>query len=104
MHHWLLVHVCTHTRTHTKAHTRTHTHAGTFPIDTTKTRLQVQGQVMDLSCSQLRYRGMVHAIFRIYQEEGLLALYSGYDGGGGRERLLDGIWKRSLTAVALCCV
>ncbi|KAG1677969.1 Kidney mitochondrial carrier protein 1 [Nymphon striatum] len=50
---------------------------GTFPIDTTKTRLQIQGQKIDSKVSELKYRGMLHAIFRISKEEGVKALYSG---------------------------
>ncbi|XP_067085331.1 brain mitochondrial carrier protein 1 isoform X3 [Osmerus mordax] len=47
---------------------------GTFPIDLTKTRLQVQGQSQYM---EVRYRGMFHALFRIGKEEGIKALYSG---------------------------
>ncbi|XP_075161426.1 uncoupling protein Bmcp mitochondrial isoform X1 [Haematobia irritans] len=50
---------------------------GTFPIDTTKTRLQIQGQKIDKTFTQLRYRGMTDAFVKISQEEGLKALYSG---------------------------
>lgn len=50
---------------------------GTFPIDTTKTRLQIQGQKIDARLTQLKYNGMIHALFRIFREEGLPALYSG---------------------------
>lgn len=50
---------------------------GTFPIDTTKTRLQVQGQKIDQTLSQLKYRGMIDAFVKITKEEGLKALYSG---------------------------
>ncbi|XP_045550251.1 kidney mitochondrial carrier protein 1 isoform X1 [Salmo salar] len=50
---------------------------GTFPIDLTKTRLQVQGQVGDSKYREIRYRGMLHAIGRICREEGISALYSG---------------------------
>lgn len=50
---------------------------GTFPLDTTKTRLQVQGQTIDELCRQTKYRGMTHALFRISQEEGVRALYKG---------------------------
>ncbi|XP_071595841.1 kidney mitochondrial carrier protein 1 isoform X2 [Heliangelus exortis] len=50
---------------------------GTFPIDLTKTRLQVQGQVNDPKYKEIRYRGMFHALVRICKEEGLKALYSG---------------------------
>lgn len=49
---------------------------GTFPIDLTKTRLQVQGQSQ---YTEVRYRGMFHALFRIGKEEGIRALYSGYE-------------------------
>ena len=51
---------------------------GTFPIDTTKTRLQVQGQQKDVRCQQSRYRGMTHALLHIAREEGVGALYGGY--------------------------
>ena len=50
---------------------------GTFPIDTTKTRLQIQGQTIDARLTQLRYRGMTHAALTIVREEGLPALYRG---------------------------
>ncbi|XP_069496164.1 kidney mitochondrial carrier protein 1 isoform X2 [Ambystoma mexicanum] len=51
--------------------------ACTFPIDLTKTRLQVQGQANDAKFMEIRYRGMMHAFARIFREEGLGALYSG---------------------------
>ncbi|KAH0624423.1 hypothetical protein JD844_031844 [Phrynosoma platyrhinos] len=50
---------------------------GTFPIDLTKTRLQVQGQKNDVKHKEIRYRGMIHALVKIFREEGLKALYSG---------------------------
>uniref|UniRef100_A0A2K5E400 Solute carrier family 25 member 14 n=1 Tax=Aotus nancymaae TaxID=37293 RepID=A0A2K5E400_AOTNA len=50
---------------------------GTFPVDLTKTRLQVQGQSIDARFKEIKYRGMFHALFRICKEEGVLALYSG---------------------------
>ncbi|XP_070799011.1 kidney mitochondrial carrier protein 1 isoform X2 [Pituophis catenifer annectens] len=50
---------------------------GTFPIDLTKTRLQVQGQKNDAKHKDIRYRGMLHALVKIVREEGLKALYSG---------------------------
>ncbi|XP_053229795.1 brain mitochondrial carrier protein 1 isoform X1 [Podarcis raffonei] len=50
---------------------------GTFPVDLTKTRLQVQGQSIDARFREIKYRGMFHALFRISREEGILALYSG---------------------------
>ncbi|XP_038631226.1 brain mitochondrial carrier protein 1 [Scyliorhinus canicula] len=50
---------------------------GTFPIDLTKTRLQVQGQFIDSRFKEIKYRGMSHALHKICKEEGLRALYSG---------------------------
>ncbi|XP_071450565.1 mitochondrial uncoupling protein Bmcp isoform X2 [Hetaerina americana] len=50
---------------------------GTFPIDTTKTRLQIQGQKIDAANSQVKYRGMIHAFLQISREEGARALYYG---------------------------
>lgn len=50
---------------------------GTFPIDTTKTRLQIQGQTIDTRLTELKYRGMTHALSRILREEGPNGLYSG---------------------------
>lgn len=50
---------------------------GTFPIDTTKIRLQLQGQVDDTVYKHSRYRGMFHAFTRIAHEEGFGALYKG---------------------------
>lgn len=53
----------------------------TFPIDTSKTRLQIQGQASEAACSMLRqrvqYRGMFHAITSIARDEGFRALYFG---------------------------
>lgn len=51
---------------------------GTFPIDTTKTRLQIQGQAIDPRHVQLRYTGMVDCFVKISQQEGIPALYRGY--------------------------
>ncbi|XP_008117719.2 kidney mitochondrial carrier protein 1 isoform X2 [Anolis carolinensis] len=50
---------------------------GTFPIDLTKTRLQVQGQKNDVKHKEIRYRGMIHALVKIFREEGPKALYFG---------------------------
>ncbi|CAD5116933.1 DgyrCDS5773 [Dimorphilus gyrociliatus] len=50
---------------------------GTFPIDTTKTRLQIQGQKIDKNFCTIKYRGMSHALVLIGKEEGVSALYSG---------------------------
>lgn len=50
---------------------------GTFPIDTTKTRLQIQGGKVDGVVVATRYRGMIHALLRISTEEGIKALYHG---------------------------
>lgn len=45
---------------------------GTFPIDTTKTRLQIQE-----GRTNIRYNGMLDCGVKIYKQEGLRALYSG---------------------------
>lgn len=50
---------------------------GTFPIDTTKTRLQIQGQTIDDRYAKLQYRGMTDALVKISKQEGFSALYSG---------------------------
>uniref|UniRef100_A0A8C5KU47 Uncharacterized protein n=1 Tax=Jaculus jaculus TaxID=51337 RepID=A0A8C5KU47_JACJA len=42
---------------------------GTFPVDLTKTGLQVQGQSIDVHFKEIKFRGMFH--------EGILVLYSG---------------------------
>lgn len=52
--------------------------SGTFPIDTTKTRLQIQGQKIDQQFTKLRYSGMTDAFVKISKQEGVAALYSGY--------------------------
>lgn len=50
---------------------------GTFPLDTTKTRLQIQGQKLDKKYAHLKYSGMTDALFQISKQEGFKALYSG---------------------------
>ncbi|XP_053608452.1 mitochondrial uncoupling protein Bmcp [Plodia interpunctella] len=50
---------------------------GTFPIDTTKTRLQIQGQKIDPRHVALRYTGMVDCFVKTSQQEGIKALYCG---------------------------
>lgn len=51
---------------------------GTFPIDTTKTRLQIQGARSDGGqIVAKRYKGMIHALLKISSEEGVRALYFG---------------------------
>ncbi|KAG7311894.1 hypothetical protein JYU34_002979 [Plutella xylostella] len=50
---------------------------GTFPIDTTKTRLQIQGQKVDPRHVELRYSGMVDCFVKTSQQEGVKALYCG---------------------------
>ncbi|XP_011506134.1 PREDICTED: kidney mitochondrial carrier protein 1 isoform X2 [Ceratosolen solmsi marchali] len=50
---------------------------GTFPLDTTKTRLQIQGQKHDKKYSKLKYSGMIDALAKITKQEGFKGLYSG---------------------------
>eukprot|EP00095_Tigriopus_kingsejongensis_P009378 snap_masked-scaffold732_size105256-processed-gene-0.13 protein:Tk09378 transcript:snap_masked-scaffold732_size105256-processed-gene-0.13-mRNA-1 annotation:"hypothetical protein DAPPUDRAFT_316658" len=49
----------------------------TYPIDTAKTRLQLQGQTLDRRYLQRAYRGTFHCWWRIVQEEGPARLYHG---------------------------
>lgn len=62
---------------------------GTFPLDLTKTRLQIQGQqakhLMSCGISPVRptYRGTLDALLKISKEEGIVALYRGYVRHGG---------------------
>lgn len=51
--------------------------AATFPIDTAKTRLQLQGQAKDKRHSSTPYRGMLHCWKTVATEEGVKVLYSG---------------------------
>jgi hypothetical protein len=44
-----------------------------------KVRLQLQGQKGCNENGKLKYRGMIHALSTIPREEGLAALYSGYN-------------------------
>merc|ERR1719494_1152258 len=49
----------------------------TFPLDTAKTRQQLQGQVGDSRWSSLRYKGIAHTLITIGREEGLTSIYRG---------------------------
>lgn len=44
----------------------------TFPIDVTKTRIQIENQ------KKLKYKGVLNCFRVIVREEGALALYGGY--------------------------
>ena len=49
----------------------------TYPIDTAKTRLQLQGQDVEKRWRELKYRGMTNCIRTIIKEEGVKAVYQG---------------------------
>jgi len=49
----------------------------TFPVDTAKTRLQLQGQAGVKRWLQVRYRGTVHCLVCMVKEEGVVAVYKG---------------------------
>jgi len=49
----------------------------TFPVDTAKTRLQLQGQDCDKKWARLRYRGMLNCLVTLVREEGVASLYQG---------------------------
>ncbi|KAI4543488.1 hypothetical protein MG293_006282 [Ovis ammon polii] len=44
----------------------------TFPIDLTKTQLQIQGQKNDANFKEIRYEGMLHALVRMGREKAML--------------------------------
>jgi len=59
-----------------------------IPMDTTKVRLQLQGE----NPSQVpKYRGMTHAIFTIVKEEGVQSLFRGLNAGIQRQICFCGI-------------
>lgn len=49
----------------------------TFPLDTAKTRLQLQGQVADSKWKSVKYRGTIQTVMTISREEGLSVVYKG---------------------------
>lgn len=49
----------------------------TFPVDTAKVRLQLQGQTKDHRWSKMRYTGTIHCLACITKEEGIRAVYKG---------------------------
>lgn len=51
--------------------------ACTYPIDTAKTRLQLQGQKIGKTAETPQYRGMLNCWRRIAAEEGVAVLYRG---------------------------
>ncbi|KAG5448686.1 Kidney mitochondrial carrier protein 1 [Clonorchis sinensis] len=54
--------------------------ACTFPIDTSKTRLQIQGEMISGSAAKFvggPYRGMLHCVVTVGQVEGVRSLYQG---------------------------
>lgn len=48
-----------------------------YPIDTCKTRLQVQGQVADKALTAIKYQGTLHTLKSVTLEEGFLSLFNG---------------------------
>jgi len=61
-----------------------------IPMDTTKVRLQIQGE-STISSSTPKYRGMTHAIFTIIKEEGPKSLFRGLNAGIQRQICFCGI-------------
>ena len=49
----------------------------TFPVDTAKTRLQLQGQNCDKRWARQRYRGMLNCLVTLVKEEGVASVYQG---------------------------
>jgi len=94
----------------------------TFPLDTAKTRLQLQGQVSDQKWKVNRYRGTVHTIITIVREEGVTRIYKGlspaivrqavygtikfglyYSSKDMMKRILQTNKQKESTFVNLCC-
>ena len=49
----------------------------TFPVDTAKTRLQLQGQSKDKRWVQVKYTGTLNCLACMVREEGVRAVYKG---------------------------
>merc|ERR1712042_389860 len=63
-----------------------------IPMDTTKVRLQIQGESSSGGAStQPKYRGMTHAVFTICKEEGVQSLFRGLNAGIQRQICFCGI-------------
>lgn len=49
-----------------------------YPIDTCKIRLQIQGQIADETLTAIKYRGTFHTLRSVIFEEGFASLYNGF--------------------------
>lgn len=65
--------------------------ACTFPIDTVKTRLQLQGSTSDHRFTQSRYTGAVSCLRRVLVDEGVLQLYRGLGPALARQAIYGSI-------------
>lgn len=63
----------------------------TIPVDTSKVRLQVQGEGALAAGRQVKYRGMVQTMTTVAREEGLRCLYKGLSAGLQRQLCFCGI-------------
>uniref|UniRef100_A0A0K2TKN4 Mitochondrial uncoupling protein 4like [Acyrthosiphon pisum] n=1 Tax=Lepeophtheirus salmonis TaxID=72036 RepID=A0A0K2TKN4_LEPSM len=63
----------------------------TYPLDLTKTRLQLQGEITTGSQKQLRYRGMLATAIGVVKEEGVLMLWRGISPALLRHAIYTGI-------------
>lgn len=59
--------------------------AATFPLDTAKVRLQIQGEGSSKGSIQLKYRGMVGTMVTMARQEGIHSLYNGLTAGLQRQ-------------------
>lgn len=62
----------------------------TYPLDLTKTRLQIQGEASSSKGTKLQYRGMLKTAFGIVREEGTLKLWQGISAGLARHVIYSG--------------
>lgn len=63
----------------------------TYPLDLTKTRLQIQGEVATTNGKPVKYRGMLKTAIGIVNEEGALKLWQGISPALYRHLIYSGI-------------
>ncbi|KAL7044918.1 hypothetical protein ACKWTF_002103 [Chironomus riparius] len=63
----------------------------TYPLDLTKTRLQIQGEAANAAGKTMAYRGMVATALGIVKEEGMLKLFQGLSPALYRHLVYSGV-------------
>ncbi|XP_017079474.2 mitochondrial uncoupling protein 4 isoform X2 [Drosophila eugracilis] len=62
-----------------------------YPFDVCKTRMQIQGEIVNMTGRDAKYRGLLATASGIIREEGLLKLYGGISAMVFRHSLFSGI-------------